>query len=70
MAGVDGINGQSLYFAAAQAMAQKQAKEASKNEKSTSVKKSSFANSIQKSKEEFELASEGLPVELLSLIHI
>ena len=67
MAGVDGINGQSLYFAAAQAMAQKQAKETSKNEKSTSVKKSSFANSIQKSKEEFELASEGLPVELAGM---
>ena len=67
MAGVEGVNGQSLYFAAAQIAAQQQAKESAKNEKAASTRKTVFSNSIQKAKEEFELASNGLPVELAGM---
>lgn len=64
MAGVDAINGQSLYFAAAQAAAHQQAKEALKENKTTAVKKPSFSNMLELSKEEAELINDGLPVEL------
>ena len=67
MAGVDGINGQSLYFAAAQAASHQQAKETDKEKKLNSTQKTSFINSLEKSQQEFELANDGLPVEIAGM---
>jgi len=64
MAGVEGISGQSLYFAAAQAAAKQQAKETEKQSKSSAVKKSSFSSSLEKAQEEYDLAKDDLPLEL------
>ena len=64
MAGVEAISSQSLYFAAAQAAAKEQARETQKKQQSGAVKKSSFASSMEKAQERFELESDGLPVEL------
>ena len=67
MAGIDAIKNQSLYFAATQEAARQKAREASKNSKTATAKKSVFANSLQKKQEEFNLASEGLPIELAGM---
>ena len=67
MAGIDTIKNQSLYFAATQEAARQKAREASKNSKTATAKKSVFANSLQKKQEEFNLASEGLPIELAGM---
>ena len=44
MAGIDAIKNQSLYFAATQEAARQKAREASKNSKTATAKKSVFAN--------------------------
>ena len=67
MAGVDGINGQSLYFAAAQAASHQQAKETDKEKKLNPTQKTSFINSLEKSQQEFELTNDGLPVEIAGM---
>ena len=67
MAGIDAIKNQSLYFAATQEAARQKAREASKNSKTATAKKSVFANALQKKQEEFNLASEGLPIELAGM---
>ncbi len=67
MAGVDGINGQSLYFAAAQAAAHQQARDAAKKEKTAGPKKTSFQNALEKEQELFSLKQEGLPEELAGM---
>ncbi|MGI5058783.1 YaaR family protein [Treponema pectinovorum] len=64
MAGLEAINSQSLYFASLQNAVHQQAKETTKGEKSSAAKKTSFASSLKKNQEEFELANEGLPIEL------
>lgn len=64
MAGIEAINSQSLYFASVQSAIQQQAKEATKGDKASATKKTSFTSSLKKTQEEFELANEGLPIEL------
>ena len=63
---VDSVN-QSLYFAATAAASQQAAKQAKKTDKSGRATRASFANSMQKSQEEFMLASEGLPPEIAGM---
>lgn len=67
MSGVDAINGQSLYFAAAQSASSQQAKETSKQKKSSATGKTSFLGALKKSNDEFELVSEGLPPEIAGM---
>lgn len=67
MAGIESINGQSLYFAAAQAAARQKTKESEEKKKSSSVKKSVFSSSLEKTQEEHSLASDGLPIELAGM---
>lgn len=67
MAGIEAINVQSLYFAAAQTAAKQKAKETEEKKKSSSVRKSVFSSSLEKAQEEHSLASEGLPIELAGM---
>ncbi len=69
MALIEGINGQSLYFAAAQSAANKAAQDqtARKNEKAASAKKSRFATEFEKKQQEQQFISEGLPLEILEM---
>ncbi len=67
MAGVEAISSQSLYFAAAQAAAKEQARGTQKKQQTGTVKKSSFASSVEKAQEKLELESSGLPVELAGM---
>lgn len=69
MALIDGINGQSLYFAAAQSAASQAAKDqtAKKNERAAATKKSSFATAFEQKQAEQELISEGLPLEIAGM---
>lgn len=67
MAEVGTVSPGSLYFAAAQAAAQQQAKQAKMQEKADRLQKKSFSASLKKSQEEFFLASEGLPPEIAGM---
>lgn len=67
MADVGSVNQTSLYFSAAQAAAQQQARQAKQGEKTAKTARTGFASTLRRQQEELSLASEGLPVELAGM---
>lgn len=69
MPGIDPLNSQSLYFAAAAAASHEAARkeQAGKKEKTGQAVRPSFTASLKKSQEEVTLASEGLPTEIAGM---
>ena len=67
MAEIGSVSQSSLYFAAAQAAAQQQAKQTKMQEKAERLQRKSFAASLRKTQEELSLASEGLPPEIAGM---
>lgn len=67
--GVDsvGFQNQSLYFQAAQSASQQMARQEAKKTEKSIFSRLSFADTLKKSKEEAELVSDGLPVELAGM---
>ena len=67
MADVGSVNQTSLYFAAAQAAAQQQARQTQQQGKSEKTGRTAFASSLKRQQEALSLASEGLPPEIAGM---